>query len=253
MPRTAQYFSPLLNRIWQLTSRRQIHNIVGQSKSGFDMHDALKTKKIILVDLSGQSDDVAKLLGSLFLNSVWSSVKAGATSPRDPTFIYLDEFQNFLNLPISPQDWFAQARSMGLNITAAHQYLSQLDAVRGLRDATRANIATTIFLGQSIQDAREFARDFGSTVSESDLANQHAYEFIGKLATDKGISWPITGKTYPAPPSTRSAREARRRSRAKYARHMTEVEAEIRQRHLIETTPKRAAKVGPREWNADEE
>ena len=53
--RTAQYFSPLLNRLWQLTSRRQLKNIIGQPASGFDMYEAIRTKKIILVNLSGRA------------------------------------------------------------------------------------------------------------------------------------------------------------------------------------------------------
>ena len=248
--RTAQYFSPLLNRLWQLTSRRQLKNIIGQPASGFDMYEAIRTKKIILVNLSGQSDDVAELFGSLFLNAVWRAVRAGAANPKDPTFIYLDEFQKFINMPVAPQDWFTQARALGLNVTAAHQSLSQLG--RELRDATRANIATTIFLGQSVQDAIDFAHDFGGPVTKDQLVNQHAWEFTGKLATDKGISWPVTGKTYPAPPSTRSAKEARRRSRAKYSRPVAKVEAEIRRRHLIEV-PTKIVKPTPRKWNPDEE
>jgi hypothetical protein len=253
IPRTAQYFSPLLNRTWQITSRPQLFNMVGQAKSGFDMYEALRTQKIMLVDISGQDTDTVKLFGSLFINSLWSAVKKGATSPGNPTFIYLDEFQNFLNLPISPQDILQQGRSMGAYLTLAHQSLTQLDSSRELKSAIKANVATKIFLGQSVEDAREFARDFGPTVSEDDLLNQHAHEFIGKFATDNGVSWPISGVTYPSPGQTNSAYEARKRSRAKYARPVGEVEAEIKARHMIKSTRLKAVpSLGGIPWEVGE-
>ena len=72
----------------------------------------------------------------VLLNLIWSVVLGGENSPSRPTFLYLDEFQDFLNLPIPAQDMFAQARSKGLPMTVAHQFMGQLS--RDLQDAVLA-------------------------------------------------------------------------------------------------------------------
>jgi hypothetical protein len=58
------------------------------------------------------------------MNALWRAV-LGRTG-NDPLFLYLDEFQDFMQLPIDPADMFAKARGFGLAITAAHQDLDQL-------------------------------------------------------------------------------------------------------------------------------
>ncbi len=74
----AMYFGPIMARVWQLNARRDIRNIIGQSNSGFDMRQVIKDRKILLVNLAGLGDDVASLVGSLLLNSLWSAIKGGA-------------------------------------------------------------------------------------------------------------------------------------------------------------------------------
>lgn len=229
-PQRATYFKPLLDRIWQLTSRRSLRNIIGQSVSTVDLDAIIRQRKILLVNLgrSTEGEDTAGLLGSLLLNAVWSAVRAGAADPTNPTMLYLDEFQDLINLPIDAADWFAQARSLGLAVTVAHQYLGQLG--RELQEATRNNCRSTVVFQTAADEAKTFARQFGRSVTEDDFTNLARFEVLLRLATSEGVSAPITGTTLLPMKPTGFADEVRQLSRATYGRPRDEVEAAIRER-----------------------
>ncbi|MEU9276540.1 type IV secretion system DNA-binding domain-containing protein [Streptomyces sp. NPDC048341] len=245
------YFKPISDRTWQLNNRRAIRNIIGQSDSTIDLRDIIQGRKILLVNLgrSTEGADTAGLLGSLLLNAIWGTVQRGAADPNNPTMLYLDEFQDFLNLPISPADWFAQARSFGLAVTVAHQYVGQLS--RELQDATQNNARTKVVFQTSADEASYFARQFGRRVSPDDFMNLQRYEVIMRLATTDGVSSPVTGMTLPPVEPTGFAEQIRKASRAAYARPVAEVEADIRNRHsnAARSAPKAKRKFGGRAWN----
>ncbi|MFJ2213478.1 type IV secretory system conjugative DNA transfer family protein [Streptomyces sp. NPDC101062] len=253
MPRQKRefYFKPLMDRTWQLTSRRSLRNIIGQSMSTVDLRTIIRKEKILLVNLGRgvEGKDTAGLLGSLLLNSVWSTVQGGAANPKRPTMLYLDEFQDFLALPIAPADMFAQARSLGLAMTVAHQYLGQLG--RELQDATDANARSKVAFQSSGDEAKNLARGFGGTVTEDDLINLGRFEVIAKLATHTGVSSPLTAVTLPPVDETGFGPLALDASRENYGRPIADVEAEISRRRL--TTPNPTAKAkrrfGGKAWN----
>lgn len=253
MPRQKRefYFKPLMDRTWQLTSRRSLRNIIGQSMSTVDLRTIIRKEEILLVNLGRavEGKDTAGLLGSLLLNSVWSAVQGGAANPNRPTMLYLDEFQDFLALPIAPADMFAQARSLGLAMTVAHQYLGQLGCE--LQDATDANARSKVAFQSSGDEAKNLARGFGGSVTEDDLINLARFEVIAKLATHTGVSAPFTAVTQPPLDETGFAEEARAHSQETYGRPVAEVEADISRRRL--TTPpmtaKKKRKFGGGAWN----
>ncbi|OCC09535.1 AAA-like domain protein [Streptomyces sp. PTY087I2] len=232
MPKSKRdfYFKPLMDRTWQLTSRRSLRNIIGQSMSTVDIRTIIRKEKILLVNLGQavEGKDTAGLLGSLLLNSVWSTVQGGAANPARPTMLYLDEFQDFLALPIAPADMFAQARSLGLAMTVAHQYLGQLG--RELQDATDANARSKIAFQSSGDEAKNLARGFGGSVTEDDIIHLGRFEVIAKLATHSGVSAPLTAVTQLPVEETGFADEARAHSQETYGRPVSAVEAEIQQR-----------------------
>ncbi|WP_406391368.1 hypothetical protein OG806_08255 [Streptomyces sp. NBC_00882] len=226
----AAHFQPILDRIWQLNNRPSLRNIIGQSRSTLDLSAILRERKILLVNLgrAQEGKDTAGLFGSLLLNAIWSAVQGGMADATNPTMLYLDEFQDFTGLPVAASDWFAQARSLGLAVTVAHQYLGQLS--RELKDATQNNARSTVVFQTSADEARDFARQFGRSVTDDDFANLARFEVLMQLATEDGVSSPITGVTLPPVEPTGFADDVRQISRQHYARPRAQVEAEISQR-----------------------
>lgn len=66
--------------------------------------------------------------------------------------LYIDECQNFLNMPGSVDEMLAEARGYGLSLVLAHQHLGQLN--RELRDALSANARNKVFFSMLPKDAR---------------------------------------------------------------------------------------------------
>jgi uncharacterized protein DUF87 len=245
----AIFFGPLLSRAWQLNNRRELRNIFGQSASSFNLREAIQKKKIVLVNLAGQGDEVEGLIGSIFLNALWSEVKAGAANPNNPTYLYVDEFHRFMNLPVSPGDLFAQARGLGLAATIMYQHTGQLD--RDLQAAVQNNVRSWLVFQALGDEARFFNRQFGTRVSESDFENLRQFEAITRLATSDGVSGPMTLTTMPLRARHGHALEAVQRSRDQYGRPVAEVEAEIADRRNVggsNPTNGRRPPVGKRTW-----
>ncbi|WP_163512229.1 type IV secretory system conjugative DNA transfer family protein [Fodinicola acaciae] len=237
---------PVLDRIWQLNARPEIRNIIGQGTSSFDMAEVLRTGKILLVNLAGVGQATASLVGTLLINSIWAHVQAGGL--RRPVFLHLDEFQDFLRLPIEPGDMLARARSLNLGLILAHQLLAPLP--HDLRAAVMANARSKVVFQLSADDALSFSREFGRWVSQDDLMQLGQYEVICRLATGAAVGQPVTGKTLPPAATTSRAGDVRVRSARMYGRPSAQVEADIaarRRPHGGGSRPK--PKIGGQEWN----
>lgn len=227
-----KYFQALRSRIWQLNSRAEIRNIIGQSQSSFDIRDIVAKRKILLVNLAGLPDESASLIGSLLINSLWHAIKDGLASQDNPVSLFLDEFHHFVHAPISPETMLAEARSFGLAMHLAHQGLDQL-RVSALRSAVMNNAVNKVVFQRGADDSRAFAAEFGPPVKEDDLKRLRAYEVVSRVASDDGISPPITGVTRAPMKPEGHAQLAVVASRARHGRKVSEVEAEIRQRRTI--------------------
>jgi uncharacterized protein DUF87 len=192
-PRAAQdrIVQPVMDRIWQLTARPELRNIIGQSDSSFRMADVVAQNKILLVNLGGLAEETASLAGTLLMNALWHAVKTTPAEP--PTYLYLDEFQKMIKLPIDPESMLAEARGFGLGMTLAHQHLNQLPTE--LRAAVSANARSKIVFQTSAADAAGFAREFGTSVTDKDFMHLGKYEVLARVATGDGVSSPLTMTT----------------------------------------------------------
>jgi hypothetical protein len=247
-PNRDTFFGPIMERIWQLNHRPEIRNIIGQSTSSFDIGEIVRQHKILLVNLAGLGSDTASLMGTLIVNALWHAVKGGVADPERPTFLYLDEFQEFLNLPIAPSDMLAQARKFGLSMHLAHQHLGQLPAE--LRSAVLANARSKVVFQTSADDAKKFAEEFGTQVTASDFMNLGRYEVICRLVGSEGVSHPVTGITREPAPKPGLEQEVREWSRKQYGRPVHEVEEEISIRRSVAEAPGRQRpRLGGRAWN----
>lgn len=240
--------APVHNRIWQLCVRPEIRNIIGQSRSSFTFEEVLRDNKILLINLNGVrvGEATASITGTLLMNALWSAVRTVRKSK--PSFLFVDEFQDFVNLPVNAADMLAKMRSFGLGMVLAHQDLDQLSKVRGLEQAVLANARSKVIFQTSARDARAMQREFGRLVTEDDFINLGAYEAIARIATSDGVSAPITITTEPPSNTTNVANAVRAASRTRYGRQIAEVEAEIETRRRVQGTATGKPKLGKQKW-----
>jgi hypothetical protein len=224
---------PVMDRIWQLNARPEIRNIIGQSTSSFQMADVVAGNKILLVNLSGLGKDTASLAGTLFMNSLWHAVKT--VRGNKPNYLYLDEFQDFMRLPVDPEDMLAKARGFGLGMTLAHQHLGQLP--NEMKAAVLANARSKVVFQTNNADAQIMAREFGSQLTADDFIHLGKYEAVARVVTGDGVSQPFTLATNePAKGYGRTA-QVKAVSRDAHGRSAGEVEHDIIERRHAPSVP----------------
>ena len=226
-----QVIGPSLNKLRALSTRTPLRLLLGQSV-GIDIADTLNGSKILLVPLSKGSigTETAELLGSLVVASLVDAIFARAAlsaAHRRPAWIYLDEFQDVLRLPLDIADALAQARGLGVGFVLANQYLGQLP--EAMRRAAFGTVRSTVLFQLDLDDAKAFDRRF-SPLTASDFTHLPAYEIATRLCEDNTTTRPVTGVTLPLPDPQADAAELSRRSAARYGVTREDIESAIRTR-----------------------
>jgi len=171
-----------------------IRNIVGQTKSAFNVFDAMQQEKILLINLSKGilGDFNSQLLGLILVSKIQIAAMRRQTldkNDRKDFFLYIDEFQNYITDSI--ESILSEARKYRLGLSVAHQYLGQLeksDALTksntNLRDAIFGNVGTMMSYRVGPEDGEKMARVFTPIFSEMDLINMDARKGVLKLCID---------------------------------------------------------------------
>lgn len=120
---------PILNRIGPWLAYPEVRNIIGQTHSSFHLRSIMDNRKILLVHIPQGilGEDTSHLLGAMLVSKLQLTAMARADLPlhqRPPFFLYVDEFQNFVTS--SFEKILTEARSFGLGLIVANQYLEQL-------------------------------------------------------------------------------------------------------------------------------
>jgi len=107
-----------MNKLRKYVLRRNLAAVLGQPRPGFRLRDVFREGKTVLVPLNDAllGPGAAQLLGSLVVAELWMATleRAGEREPvKRPAAIYIDEVQQFLNLPTSIADALATSPPTG--------------------------------------------------------------------------------------------------------------------------------------------
>ncbi len=159
-----------------------MRNIIGQTKSGFNLREIMDNKKILLVNLSkGRVGELnSQLLGMIFVMKFNAAAMGRADMPeseRQDFSLYVDEFQNFAT------DSFAtilsEARKYRLSLILANQFMTQL--TDQIREAILGNIGTVISGRIGITDAEILIKKFSPTFDVEDLTRMPNFQTIASV------------------------------------------------------------------------
>ncbi|TWP34343.1 type IV secretory system conjugative DNA transfer family protein [Leekyejoonella antrihumi] len=183
----ATVIRPLMNKLRTVLLRPSLRAIVGQLQPSFRIEQVFTEHKILLVRLGKDSigQEAAALLGSLIVADVWRAALTRLQLPasqRSQVGLVIDEVQDYLRLPGSLDDALAQARSLGMSVTLAHQYRKQLGA---LMPGVDANTSSKIAFRLSGEDATSTANLFGDgLLVRQDFAVLQQYQAYARLLVD---------------------------------------------------------------------
>jgi hypothetical protein len=141
---------------------------------------------------------------------------------RVPFYLHVDEVQNYSNAAI--EDVLSELRKYKLFLTAAHQYMFQLD--RSIQEAILANAATLISFRVGATDAPVLSKHFG--VQNNQLQDLHNFQAYVRPLEDGQPVDPVLLDLLPPPLSLHNESAALvRNSSVRFGRNKAEVEAKI--------------------------
>ena len=189
------------NKIGQFTGNPLIRNIIGQSKSSFDIRTMMDEKKILIINLSkgliGETN--MRLLGSmlttrLFLGAMSRADLSAADLTKLPHFyFYVDEFQNFANETFA--EILSESRKYKLNLIITNQYIEQME--EPVRDAVFGNVGTTVVFRVGPFDAEVLEPVFAPRFTKEDIASLDKRQVYMTLMIDGVGSTPFSAVTIP--------------------------------------------------------
>lgn len=225
-----EVISWVVSKFGPFVSNDAMRNIIGQTKSGFNIRDIMDNKKILLVNLSkGKMGDLnSRLIGIVFVMKFQAAAFSRANVPEDQRedfTLYVDEFQNFAT--DSFQTILSEARKYRLSLVLGNQFMTQLK--EELREAIIGNVGTTITGRIGITDAEIMVKRYTPVFDAEDLTKLPNYESV-VVAQIQGVpSAPFSMNWVPpmGEPNQQLSDALKRLSAAKYARPRAEVEREI--------------------------
>lgn len=214
-------------------SNEMMRNVIGQTKSGFNMREIMDNKKILLVNLSkGKTGELnSNLLGMIFVMKFQAAAMGRANIPEDERedfALYVDEFQNFAT------DSFAtimsEARKYRLNLVLANQFMTQL--TDNIREAILGNIGTVISGRIGITDAEMLQKKFTPTFDAEDLTKLPNYQTIASVMINGVPSAAFSMALIPpmGKSNIQLCESLKKLSATKYGRPRAQVEKEIFER-----------------------
>jgi type IV secretory pathway TraG/TraD family ATPase VirD4 len=198
---------PVLNKVGQLLGSRTMRGILCQQKSTVDFAKIMNGQKIFLVNLSkGQiGESRSSLLGSIIVTKLYLSALSRQKTKeenREDFYLYVDEFQNFATDAF--ESILSEARKYRLNLTIAHQFLSQISP--RIQEAVLGNAGTLLVFRVGSIDAERLAKEFYPYKNFDDLCLQANYEITYKRIVDGEVSKPDF--MYSMPPINWARRKA---------------------------------------------
>jgi hypothetical protein len=233
----------------KFVTNKLMRNIIAQSKSGFNIREAMDSKKILIINLSKGliGEENSQFLGLLMVPRILNAAMQRADieeSKRQDFFLYVDEFQNFATDDF--QQILSEARKYRLNLVVANQYIAQID--EKIRDAVFGNVGTTVSFKVGVNDASYLQNEFSPVFEQNDLINLENYNVYMKLLVDGEYPAPFSAKVPYDPEKFPKYEEVgkmiKELSRLRYGRDRELVEQEITRRADLTTDENAADALG---------
>lgn len=221
--------APTLNKVRPLLVRPSLRAVLAQTAPRFELRRVFTERKVLLVNLAkGQlGPEAAALLGSIVVSQFWQTALERSSIPaerRHPVFVYVDEFQDYLNLPTDLADALAQARSLSIGFSLSHQHLGQLSL--SMRSALLANARSRVIFQLAAEDARVFGGS-DAVLEPDDFRSLGAFEAYAQLVAGDAVQPWLSLRTLSAPPAVSDPNEVRRRSREQFGTSREQVDRDL--------------------------
>lgn len=229
MPKNA--VEPVLNKLSVFLTQSSVRNIICQRRSTVDFDELINDGKILLANLSTGllTERISGTLGSFLVTKIVNAAFRRARLPEDqrrPWYLYVDEFQAFMNVSVGFDRILAEARKYHLVLAGlANQYVGQLS--NDVRQAIFGNVGTFIVFRLGADDAGTVAKELRPFTQDEIMSLERGQAFA--RSGGSGTSFNLETYPPPEPPEFDPSQAIVARTRKRYAnRTRAAVEAELR-------------------------
>jgi hypothetical protein len=182
------------NRLKPYFESEILRRMFGAAQNCLDVERFMREGSIVLVDLAPQnrlSGPLGNTIGSLILNEIIATARGLAGSARRySTYVFLDEFQNFVGPDIDSA--LPEVRQLGLKLLLSHQSFSQLK--RGDHDLTSMifQAQSRMMFGVQGEDADILAHELAALTFDPDRIKHEIYsrrQLVNGLERVELSSW----------------------------------------------------------------
>lgn len=222
----------IVSKFGRFVTNRMVRNIIGQSKSAFNLREIMDTKKILIVNLSkGRiGEENSNFLGLVLVPKILVAAMSRQDVPEEERadfFLYVDEFQNFATETFA--DILAEARKFHLNLIVANQFIGQIE--EEVKNAIFGNVGTIVSFRIGVTDANYLQHEFTPVFNETDLINvERFHAYVKTIVHNEPVppfSLDTTRDLSKVEKDPRIAEMIKQLSRLRYGRDVNVVDAEI--------------------------
>ena len=156
----------VLRRLYGILENQTFERMFSHPKSKLDLFTEMNSGKVILINAAKDllKQNGTEVFGRFFIALIAQAAAERATlapHQRLPTFVYIDECQDYIAKDSNITIILEQARKQKVGLIIAHQYLAQLSA--SILDGLHANTSIKFAGGVSDRDAHALARNMRTT------------------------------------------------------------------------------------------
>jgi hypothetical protein len=152
----------VVRRLYGILENQTFERMFSHPKNKLDIFKEMNSGKVILINAAKDllKQNGTEVFGRFFIALIAQAAAERATlkpSQRLPTFVYIDECQDYIASDSNFSGILEQARKQKVGLVVAHQYLTQLS--QGVLDSLHANTSIKFAGGVSDRDAHALARN----------------------------------------------------------------------------------------------
>lgn len=164
------------NRLKPYFESAILRRMFGATQNRFDVESFMREGRIVLLNLAPGnrlSTQLSNTIGALALNEILATARSLPRGVRYPTYVCLDEFQNFVGPDI--EDALPEVRQLGLRLMLSHQSFSQLE--QGDYDLTSMifQAQSRLIFGVQGEDADLLAHELASITYDPQRVKDEIY------------------------------------------------------------------------------
>ncbi len=181
----------VLRRLYGILENQTFERMFSHPKNKLDIFKELNSGKVILINAAKDllKQNGTEVFGRFFIALIAQAAAERAMldpSQRLPTFIYIDECQDYIAKDSNFAVILEQARKQKVGLIVAHQYLTQLS--QKILDSLHANTTIKFAGGVSDRDAHALARNMRTTPEFLESQSKGSFAAFVRNVTPHAVS-----------------------------------------------------------------